>query len=151
VIFGTVDARGARLKPEARGHGRFGRRLVSGVLGALLGCLPPAAAAQQVIRYSGKVERVDVQESIVIVTELAARGKSRRHEVHVPPETLIVSASRLRPWEMRGGHAFEEVSVSLVDLLAGDFVVVDSVIDGARAVALRITIVEDRSRTRPFR
>ena len=95
-------------------------------------------------RYSGKVERVDIDEGIVVVNELAARGQHRRREVHVPPETPIVSTARHRPW-----RTYEEVQVSLVDVLAGDFVVVDSVMDGVRMVALRITIVEGRVQPRP--
>lgn len=121
------------------------------MLAALLAGLAATAVAQQVLRYSGRVERVDVREGIVVVIELAARGRERRHEVHVRPDTPIVSTARLRPWEMRGAHAFEDVNVSLVDLLAGDFVVVDSMTDGPRAVALRITIVEDRPQPRPPR
>jgi hypothetical protein len=121
-------------------------RRAAGWIGAalLLTALPADGAAQQVVRYSGKVERVDIEEGLVVVHELGAKGASRRHEVRVPPETPIVTAARLRPWEMRGSRGWEEVRVSLVDVLAGDFVVVDSLMEGPRAVALRITIVESR-------
>jgi hypothetical protein len=105
--------------------------------------LPSAQVpAQPVVRYSGRVERVDLDAGLVVVSELAGRGKPRRHAFHVAPETPIVSAARLRAWQIRGNRLYEEVPVSLVDLLDGDFVVVDSVADGPRAVALRITIVE---------
>jgi len=107
--------------------------------------LPAVSPAQHVTRHSGRVERVDIDEGVVVVSELAARGRPRHHAFVVGPETAIVSAARLKPWEMRGSGAYEEVTVSLVDLLSGDFVVVDSVTAGARTVALRITIVELRS------
>lgn len=109
---------------------------------------PGAAVAQHLQRYSGKVERVDLGEGRVVVEELAEKGRRRRHEVYVGVDTPIVSAGRLRPWEMRGGRAYEEVPVSLVDLLTGDFVVVESVEEGGLTIARRITIVESGPRTR---
>lgn len=150
MLHDLLEARrgGAVLRPKPQGHSRWGRRWLGSVLAAALASLPAAGASQQVLRYSGKVERVDVQEGIVVVNELAAKGRHRRHEVHVAPETSIVSSARLRPWEMRDSRTWGEVGVSLVDLLAGDFVVVDSVMDGLRAVALRITIVEGRVQPR---
>jgi hypothetical protein len=108
--------------------------------------LPAAEAADRVLRYSGKVERVDLDEGVVVVDEMAARGLRRRHALHVSPETPIVTAERLRPWEMRGSSAFEEIAVSLLDVLTGDFVVVDSTEEDGRLVALRITIVDNRRR-----
>lgn len=112
----------------------------------LLALALPSAAADRVFRYSGKVERVDLDEGLVVVDELAARGQRRRHELHVGPDTPILTAARLRPWEMRGTGAYEEVPVSLLDLLKGDFVVVESTEEGGRLVAIRITIVESRQR-----
>ena len=106
----------------------------------------PTAAPEPVLRYNGKVERVDLDEGLVVVDEMAARGQRRRHQLHVGPDTPILTAARLRPWEMRGTTAFEEVPVSLLDLLTGDFVVVESVEDGGRLHAVRITIVEGRQR-----
>jgi hypothetical protein len=100
--------------------------------------------AQRVLRHSGHVERVDVLGGVVVLDELEARGRRRQHEFHVGPDTLIVSARALLPWERRGGSPDREMEVSLVDLLAGDFVVVDSVSDGVRTVAVRITIIEPR-------
>jgi hypothetical protein len=118
--------------------------------GALLLCLLLAAvevgAADRVARYSGKVERVELGEGLVVVDELGARGASRRHQLYVNPDTPIVTAGRLRPWEMRGARAFEEVAVSLADLLTGDFVVVETTEEDGRVQALRITIVEARPR-----
>lgn len=102
-----------------------------------------APAGERVLRYSGKVERVDLVEGLVVVDELAAKGQRRRHELYVSPETPIFSAERLRPWQMRGPRAYEEIPVSLADLLTGDFVVVESSEEGGRTVALRITIVEN--------
>jgi hypothetical protein len=78
----------------------------------------------------------------VVVEELAAKGRSVRHEVHVGAETPIVVAVRLRSQDMRGPNAYGEVPVSLADVLAGDFVVVESVEESGRARARRITIVE---------
>ncbi len=117
-------------------------------LGAAVGLLvvlaapPPALPADRVARYSGRVERVDLGEGLVVVDELAARGQRRRHELYVQPDTPIISAARLRPWEMRGSRAYDETPVSLVDVVTGDFVVVESTEDAGRPTALRITIVE---------
>ena len=127
-----------------------GRRLA--VLGGLVAVavLPsPAAPGERVLRYSGRVERVDLGEGLVVVDELAARGLRRRHELYVNVDTPIVTAERLRPWEMRGSRAFGEVPVSLVDVLTGDFVVVEFTEEAGRSVALRITIVESRPRAAP--
>lgn len=125
---------------------RFFRWLLAGGLG-LCG-LPAGGAAQPLQRYSGKVERVDLREGLVVVEELAEKGRRRRHEVRVGQDTPIISANRLRPWEMQGARAYDEVPVSLVDLLTGDFVVVESVEEGGITVARRITIVESAPRTR---
>jgi hypothetical protein len=127
------------------------RRLFAALGGfvALTVLLPgPTTAGERVLRYSGRVERVDLGEGLVIVDELAARGLRRRHELYVSFDTPIVTAERLRPWEMRGSRAYEEVPVSLVDVLTGDFVVVESTEEGGRPVALRITIVESPRRPR---
>ena len=123
-------------------------RWVAGALGLLLWGLPAVGAAQQIQRYSGKVERVDLGEGRVVVQELAEKGRVRRHDVHVSPDTPIVSAGRLRPWEMRGSRAYDEIPVSLVDLLTGDFVVIESVQEEGLTIARRITIVESTPRTR---
>lgn len=116
--------------------------------GAILLALaaPSAVGADRVLRYSGRVERVELVEGLVVVDELVARGARRRHELHVNPDTPIVSAARLRPWEMRGAAAYREVPISLVDVLAGDFVVVESVEEAGRAVVQRITIIESSRR-----
>ncbi|MGH7321906.1 MAG: hypothetical protein ACRELA_20100 [Candidatus Rokuibacteriota bacterium] len=142
-------ARGRRIRRALYGMGpRRSASLASAVL-LLLVWLPMVGAPQHVIRHSGKVERVDIDEGLVVVDELAEKGQRRRHEFHVGPETPIVSAGRLPPWQVRGSRAYEEIPVSLVDLLAGDFVVVDSTIERGRAVALRITIVEAAASRRP--
>jgi hypothetical protein len=101
--------------------------------------VPAVCGGQPVARHSGRVERVDIDGGLVLVSELAARGRARQHAFVVSSDTAIVSSARLRPWQAHG-----EIAVSLVDLLSGDFVVVDSVVDGARLLALRITIVEPR-------
>jgi hypothetical protein len=118
---------------------RIGRTALAlaGLVGAVL---PAVSAGQPVTRHSGRVERVDIDEGLVLVSELAARGRARQHAFVVSPDTAIVSSVRLRSWQ-----SHDEIAVSLVDLLSGDFVVVDSVADGPRLVALRITIVEARA------
>jgi hypothetical protein len=121
-------------------------RTVSALALVLAFDLPAVEAAERVLRYSGKVERVDLDEGVMVVDEMAARGHRRRHALHVGPETPIVTAERLRPWEMRGNAAFEEIAVSLLDVITGDFVVVESTEEGGRLVALRITIVDNRRR-----
>ncbi len=100
------------------------------------------ATAQSARRYAGTVKAVDLADGRVVVEELGRKGRPERHEVYVGPETPMVSASRLRPQDMRGPNAYGEVPVSLVDLVVGGFVVVESADEGGRAVALRITIVE---------
>ena len=114
----------------------------------LAAALPAAlAAAQQPRRYSGKVEQVDLVDGMMVVGELGEKGRALRHQVYVAPDTPIVSAGRLRPAEMRGSNTYGEVPVSLVDLVSGDFVVVESVEEGGRALAVRITVVEPARRT----
>ena len=119
-------------------------RRLAALVGLLLAAALPGDAADRVFRYSGKVERIDLDEGLVVVDELAARGQRRRHELRVGPDTPILTAARLRPWEMRGTGAFQEIAVSLLDLLAGDFVVVESTEEDGRLVAVRITIVESQ-------
>jgi hypothetical protein len=111
---------------------------------ALTAVLTPwlaAPAAERVVRYSGRVERVDLGEGIVVVDELAAGGQRRRHELYVAPDTAILTTARARPWAVRA-DAFEEEAVTLVDVITGDFVVVETTQEGGRPVALRIVIVE---------
>jgi hypothetical protein len=115
--------------------------LAAAALAAALGPWLPAPAAERVLRYSGRVERVDLGEGLVVVDELAARGQRRRHELYVAPETAILTTVRARPWALRS-EAFEEMAVSLVDVITGDFVVVESTQESGRPVALRIVIVE---------
>jgi hypothetical protein len=127
-------------------RGRRRARAVTGwtaaVALALSGLALPGAAEPPLLRYSGKVERVDLGEGLVVVNELAARGHRVRREVYVEMDTPIVTAARLRPWQMRGASAYEEVPVTLVDVVTGDFVVIESMEAGGRPVARRITIVE---------
>lgn len=119
------------------------RRCVGGALVLLCVLLPAVGAAQRVLRYSGKVQRVDLRSGLVVVEELAEAGRPRWREVYVRAETSIVTAGRLRSWE-----AYGEMPVSLADLLTGDFVVVESVESSGRPTARRITIVEPPRRSR---
>jgi endonuclease YncB( thermonuclease family) len=115
--------------------------LAGAALVAALGPSLPGQAAERVLRYSGRVERVDLGEGLVVVDELAARGQRRRHELYVAPDTAILTTARARPWAVRA-EAFEEMAVSLVDVITGDFVVVESTEESGRPIALRIVIVE---------
>jgi hypothetical protein len=49
---------------------------------------------------------------------------------------------------MRDNRAFAEIPVSLVDVVTGDFVVVESTEEDGRPLAVRITIVESQRRGR---
>jgi hypothetical protein len=133
-------------------------RLTAGPLGGvgaglllvalLWGAGPSAARAQdRVARHSGRVERVDLGDGVVVLDELGARGHRIRHEIHVDDDTAIVTTARLRPWQMRGARAYDEVAVSLADVVSGDFVVVESTETQGRTLAVRITIVEDPRRS----
>jgi hypothetical protein len=75
--------------------------LAAAALAAALGPWLPAPAAERVLRYSGRVERVDLGEGLVVVDELAARGQRRRHELYVDPDTAILTTARARPWAVR--------------------------------------------------
>ncbi len=112
-----------------------------GVVIALL-LVATVSTAESPRRYSGKVERIELGEGLVVVVELAEQGRPRRHDVYVATETPIVATRRLRSWEMHGARLYGEQPVSLADLLTGDFVVVESVEEAGRTVARRITIVE---------
>jgi hypothetical protein len=89
---------------------------------------------------------VDLGRGLLVVEELGRRGLPVRHQVRVEAETPVVAASRLRLGDMRGRSAFGETAVSLVDVLVGDFVVVEGEDLGGETVASRITIVETRRR-----
>lgn len=103
---------------------------------------PVAGAALQ--RYSGHVTEIDLGRGTLVVEELGRRGLPVRHEVRVEAETHVVTATRLRLGDMRGQSAFGEMPVSLVDVLIGDFVVVEGVDLDGQTVASRVTIVETR-------
>ena len=110
-------------------------------LATLLALAPaPPAAAEIFIRYSGHVVEVDLHRGVIVVEELGRRGTSVRHEVRVEADTPMVTASRLQG----RGTAFGEMAVSLVDILVGDFVVVEGEDQDGQTVAHRVTIVETR-------
>jgi hypothetical protein len=123
------------------------RRLTGGVVLALLLLGLGAAvvqAGERVQRYSGRVERVELIEGLVIVDEMGAKGHRLKHQLYVSADTPIVTSGRLA-W----AAAFHEVPVTLVDLITGDFVVVESTEADGRMVAIRIVIVEGAKRGRP--
>jgi len=116
-----------------------------GVLPTLLTLAAASPVAGETLhRYSGHVMGIDLSRGTLVVEELGRRGLPVRHEVRVEAETHVVTATRLRLGDMRGQNAFGEVPVSLVDVLIGDFVVVEGVDLGGQTVASRVTIVETR-------
>ena len=124
-------------------------RMMAG-LGALSGLLALALASPVVgeafLRYSGHVMAIDLGRGVLVVEELGRRGLPIRHEVRVEAETPVVTAARLRLGDMRGQSAFREMPVSLVDVLVGDFVVVEGEDLAGQTLARRVTIVETRRR-----
>jgi hypothetical protein len=115
--------------------------VISGVL-ILAAAWPLAGEGLQ--RYSGRVIGIDLGLGTLVVEELGRRGLPIRHEVHVGAETPVVTATRLRLGDMRGQSAFGEMPVSLVDVLVGDFVVVEGEDLEGQTRARRVTIVETR-------
>ena len=108
------------------------------VAGALSLAPVPRASGEVFIRYSGHVVEVDLHRGMLVVEELGRRGAAVRHEVRVEADTPVVTASRVQG----RSTAFGEVAVSLVDVLVGDFVVVEGEDQGGQTVAHRVTIVE---------
>ena len=116
-------------------------------LTAFLAIVPAAPVSGEAFtRYSGHVMEVDLTRGVLVVEELGRRGLPIRHEVRVEADTPVVAASRLRLGDMRGQSAFGEMSVSLVDVLIGDFVVVEGEDLDGQTLARRVTIVETRRR-----
>ena len=103
-------------------------------------------AGEALHRYSGHVMEVDLGRGTLVVEELGRRGLPIRHEVRVEAETPVVTAARLRLGDMRGQSAFGEMPVSLVDVMVGDFVVVEGEDLDGETLARRLTIVETRRR-----
>ena len=100
------------------------------------------AVGEAFIRYSGHVMEVDLHRGVLVVEELGRRGLPVRHEVRVEADTPVVTASRIQG----RSTAFGETSISLVDVLVGDFVVVEGEDQDGQTVARRLTIVETRRR-----
>jgi hypothetical protein len=121
--------------------GRAARALAILGLGLLTGS---AALAQRPVRFSGSVAGVDLAGGVLVVEELVDKGRRVRHDVRIDGDTAVVSSSRLRPGAMRGGRAYDEIPVSLADVLVGDFVIVEWVEAAGATVARRVTIVEIR-------
>ena len=124
-----------------RGAGLGGATALIGLLWGLSTLTPvPRAAGEVFIRYSGHVVEIDLHRGLLVVEELGRRGAAVRHEVRVEAETPVVTASRLQG----RSSAFGEMVVSLVDVLVGDFVVVEGEDQAGQTVAHRVTIVETR-------
>ena len=124
------------------GPGAVLRRTVTaaGLVAGLLLLAPAPVAGEVFTRYSGHVVEVDLHRGVLVVEELGRRGAAVRHEVRVENDTPVVTASRLQG----RGTAFDEVAVSLVDVLVGDFVVVEGDDQDGLTLAHRVTIVETR-------
>jgi hypothetical protein len=106
--------------------------------------LAVVTSAEAFARFSGHVMEIDLTRGVLVVEELGRRGLPIRHQVRIEADTAVVAASRLRLGDMRGQSAFGELSVSLVDVLVGDFVIVEGEDLGGQTVASRVTIVEIR-------
>lgn len=106
--------------------------------------LAAVTSAEAFARFSGHVMEIDLTRGVLVVEELGRRGLPIRHQVRIEADTTVVAASRLRLGDMRGQSAFGELSVSLVDVLVGDFVIVEGEDLGGQTVASRVTIVETR-------
>lgn len=121
---------------------RFVRTALS--IGLLTGVLAlasaPPVAGEIFTRYSGHVVEVDLHHGVLVVEELGRKGVPVRHEVRVEADTPVVTASRVQG----RSTAFGEMSVSLVDVVVGDFVVVEGEDQDGQTVAHRVTIVETR-------
>jgi hypothetical protein len=106
--------------------------------------LAAVTSAEALARFSGHVMEIDLTRGVLVVEELGRRGLPIRHQVRIEADTAVVAAMRLRLGDMRGQSAFGELSVSLVDVLVGDFVIVEGEDLGGQTVASRVTIVETR-------
>ena len=126
----------------------MGRRARAILTAAWLGLACLAAAlpvgAEGIRRYSGHVMDVDLGRGLIVVEELGRRGVAVRHQVRIEADTPVVASSRLRLGDLQGRRTFGEVAVSLVDVLVGDFVVVEGEDLDGQTVARRVTIVETR-------
>jgi hypothetical protein len=129
------------MGPRARSVRTLASLALSGIV-AVAAASP--AGGETFIRYSGHVMEVDLGRGVLVVEELGRRGLPIRHEVRVEQDTPVIAAQRLRLGDMRGRSAFGEMPVSLVDVLVGDFVVVEGEDQDGQTVARRLTIVETR-------
>ena len=128
------------MPPSARPP-RTRRLALAGLLALTLAAV---TSAEAFARFSGHVMEIDLTRGVLVVEELGRRGLPIRHHVRIEADTAVVAASRLRLGDMRGQSAFGELSVSLVDVLVGDFVIVEGEDLGGQTVASRVTIVETR-------
>lgn len=99
-------------------------------------------------RHAGRVEQIDLTAGFLVVDQLARHGKHERQLIRIADDTSVVTASRPRSWDR-----FEEHELTQLEVLVGDFVVVESAEHGGHLLARRITVVQtgrrpvqDRSR-----
>jgi hypothetical protein len=123
---------------------RRSRTRLFALAGLVALALTAVASGETFARFSGHVMEIDLTRGVLVVEELGRRGLPIRRQVRVDADTPVVAASRLRLGDMRGQSAFGEMAVSLVDVLVGDFVVVEGENLDGQTVASRITIIETR-------
>ena len=118
-------------------------RCLSSLLVCLVCALSPAFG-WQLVRHAGKVEHVDWDEGLVVVDQLGQKGRHERRVIHVLTDTPIVSVRRPRPWD-----AYEQVDLTLFEVVVGDVGVIESNEHEGRWLARKITVVEPDRRGRP--
>lgn len=108
-----------------------------GVLSASLLIVTPPAFGSQNLRHAGKVEQIDLAGGFLVVDQLVRQGTHERRVIHIADDTPVVTAHRPRSW-----GTFEESELTLVEVLVGDFVVVESIEHDGGLWARKITVVE---------
>ena len=103
------------------------------LIGAVLVGATPALAAESA-RHSGTVVSVDPKLQTLVVDELGANATSRKLNVHVAPQTQMLSSTR-NPQATDAQHEFTDTPITLADIKPGDFVVVDLKDHGNTAMA----------------
>ena len=74
-------------------------------------------------RHSGTV--VEVAHDGLLVDELGLAGREQKLRINVTPKTRVVDSSERNPRPSGPQDAFTEKAITLSDIKAGDFVVVD--------------------------
>jgi hypothetical protein len=101
------------------------------------------AVGQSAERHAGTVVSVDAGGRSVVLQELVEEGRPRRLTVRVPDGTPIVLSQRIPDegvWITRFEDVFQDRSVALGDVRAGDFVVIEGQARGGTATARQLVI-----------